>query len=104
MEKPKLLVDYDEEQQIVRFFAATPGHERNHSVVPRVLPHLELKLAQLSEKGPDEVERIIGGSVLAFFEFQWETKPEFETTARRRRRLPKYLQRMTTRAAGQSGC
>jgi TPR repeat protein len=72
LEKVDLVIRYDEEEQKLKFYSASPGE--NGTVLPRRLPHLELELSKLRTKVPDEAERIVGGSVLVFFEFHSRTK------------------------------
>jgi hypothetical protein len=74
-DKIDLVVRFDEGEQTLKFYATvTSGANPPGTLQPRQLPHLQLDLSTLRTKGADEAERIVGGSVLVFFEFHSRTK------------------------------
>jgi hypothetical protein len=72
-EQASLLIGFDEDEQKLRFYAVTGTGSEASPLTPRQLPHLELELSKLKPKGPDETERVVGASVLVFFEFHSRT-------------------------------
>lgn len=72
METLDLLVRYDEVEQKLKFFGVP--RDAALGLGSGKLPHLELDLERLRQKGPDEAERIAGSNVFVFFDYHASTK------------------------------